>query len=350
LFNLNKVFFSKSVLKFGFTWIHILASVSFFSACSFDAKYRSTSLQAPSTEVKLEYRSQPGDKIILNFMHAMHPMQETHDLSDSLEENYHLQIGDEVLLNVQDRDDLNRQVTVAPDGNIYFPSIDPIPALGKTLKALSHLAEEKYQPLVRSARVILIPMRFSGNIESMMKGLASPGRAGSSYETTIGVDGKAVFPQLGFLEVSGKTPEELNMFLQKKYREIMEGLEVTSNLTGGTSKLITLLGEVRKPGSFDVSGPISLTAALGLAEGWLPSAQLTDIILVQKRNGKVSISKYDLEMDLMVATQLQLIGGDLVFVPRSSISDLNIFVDQYLRRNLPVAVGLSIPVPLLTNP
>ena len=98
-----------------------------------------------------------------------------------------------------------------------------------------------------------------------------------------------------------------------------------------------------------VDGPVSLTQALGLAEGWLPSAHLDDIILVQKRAGKVTISKYDLDKDLMVATQLQLIGGDLVFVPRSAISDLNLFVDQYLRRNLPVAVGLSIPIPLLQN-
>lgn len=319
----------------------ILVLLFGLSGCSFDAHYRAKSLQAPSTEVKLEYRSLPGDKIEISFMRSVR---------EAPQEDYQLQTGDEVQLTVQDRDDLNRQSSVAPDGNIYFPFLEPLPALGKTLKDLKQIAEEKYQPIVKSARITLVPVHFSGKLDAIIQGLGGSSQLGPRYTTTIGVDGKAVFPQLGFLIVNGKTPEELNNFLQEKYRAIMYGIEVTANLTGGTSKLVTLLGELRRPGSFEITGPISLTAALGLSEGWLPSAHLQDIILVQKREGKVTISKYNLEMDLMVATQLQLTGGDLVFVPRSAITDLNIFVDQYIKRNLPFSVGLNVPVSLLQNP
>ncbi len=322
--------------------ISLLLLIGFcLGACSFDAKYRWASLQAPATEVKLDYHVQSGDKVILTFMR---------NLRDTVFENYQLQQGDEIQVTVQDREDLTRTSTVAPDGNIYFAFLDPIPAAGKTLKELRTAAEKSYQPMVRSARVTLVPTRFAGKIDALIQGLSGSGKPGTNYETTVGVDGNAVFPQLGFLEVVGKTPKELNHQLQEVYRSIIPGIEVTANLVGGTSRLITLLGELRRPGSFDVSGPISLTAALGLSEGWLPSAHLEDIILVQKRDGKVTISKYNLQKDLMVATQLQLTGGDLVFVPRSAISDLNIFVDQYLRRNLPVAIGLSIPVTGLVIP
>jgi protein involved in polysaccharide export with SLBB domain len=322
--------------------ILMMSALAFFSltACSFDAKFRRQSLEAPTKEVKLEYRSLPGDKILLTFMH---------NLDDSVTEEYRLQQGDGIQISVQDRDDINRVSSIAPDGNIYFPYLEPIPAAGKTLKQLGQLTEEKYQPLVKSARVSLAPVNFSGKTESLLQALSSPGRPGSNYETVIGMDGSAVFPQLGFLKIVGFTPEELNTFLQGKYRKIMPGIEVTANLTGGTSRLVTLLGELRRPGSFDISGPISLTAALGLAEGWLPSAHVQDIILVQKRAGQVSISKYDLEKDLMVATQIQLTGGDLVFVPRSAITDLNIFIDQYIRRNMPFAVGINAPLPIFQN-
>lgn len=319
----------------------LLAAALVAGGCSFDAKYRSKSLQAPATEVKLEYRIQPGDRINVNYMR---------DLRDSVLQTYRLQQGDEVQVSVQDRDDLGRISTVAPDGKVYLAYLEPIQAEGKTLKELSQAAEEKYQPLVRSARVTLVPVRFAGKIEAMVHGLTPPGRTGSSYEAVVGLDGQAVFPQLGFLKVEGKTPQELNALLREGYLAILPGAEITANVVGGSSRLLTLLGELRKPGSFELNGPVSLTTALGLAEGWLPSAHLEDIILVQKREGRVTISKYDLKQDLMVATQLQLTGGDLVFVPRSAISDLNVFVDQYLRRNLPFAVGLSVPVPLLNNP
>ncbi|HKP94545.1 MAG TPA: polysaccharide biosynthesis/export family protein [Fibrobacteria bacterium] len=321
-------------------WL-IAVAMCLGGCASFDAKYRHESLRAPATEVKLEYRAQPGDKINVNFMR---------DLRDSLLQTYRLQQGDEVQVTVQDREDLSRISKIAPDGKIYFAYLEPIPAEGLTLEELRKVAEGKYQPVAQSARVTLVPIRFAGKIEAMQDGLSSSLRPGSIYETVVGVDGKAVFPQLGFLQVVGKTPQELNVLLQAKYREILPGSEITTNLIGGTSRLLTVLGEMRHPGSFDVNGTVSLTTALGLAEGWLPSAHLEDIILVQKRGGQVTISKYDLHKDLMVATQLQLTGGDFVFVPRSAITDLNVFIDQYIRRNLPFAVGLSIPIPLLNNP
>lgn len=310
------------------------------TACGFDAKYRWKSLEAPSTSVQLDYHAQSGDRVIVTFMR---------DLRDSALENYRLQVGDQVEVSVQDREDLSRTSTVAPDGKIYFAYLEPLAAAGKTLKELRVLTEEKYAPTVRSARVTLVPVHFAGTLDVLLQGLANPTRPTSDYEVNVGLDGAAVFPQLGFLPVAGKTPQELNDFLQEKYRPLLPGVAVTASIQGGVSGLLTILGEVRKPGSVAVSGAVSLTQALGLAEGWLPSAHLDDIILIQKRNGKVAITKYDLDKDLMVATQLQLVGGDLVFVPRNAISDLNVFVDQYIRRNLPVAVGLSIPVPFLQN-
>lgn len=315
-------------------------SLLVLAGCGFDAKYRWKGLEAPAVSVRLDYHAQPGDRLSLTFMR---------DLRDSALDAYKLQVGDQVEVFVQDREDLSRTSTVAPDGKIYFAYLEPLAAAGKTLKELRQLTEEKYQPTVRSARVTLVPVHFAGTLDAILQGLSNPNRPASGYETVIGLDGAALFPQLGFLPVAGKTPRELNDLIQDRYRKVLPGILVTSNLQGGVSRLLTILGEVRRPGSVPVEGTVSLTQALGLAEGWLPSAHLDDIILVQKRAGKVAITKYDLQKDLMVATQLQLVGGDLVFVPRSAIGDLNVFVDQYLRRNLPVAVGLSIPVPFLQN-
>ncbi len=319
----------------------IIFTALFLGACSFDAKYRGKSLQAPIQEVKLDSQSMPGDKISITFMRNLH---------DTTMQNYQLQRGDDIQISVQDREDLSRLCTIGPDGNIYFPYLEPILAIGKTLKELLKITEEKYQPTVKSARITLIPVHFAGKIEALLSGLANPNGRGSNYETIIGADGLGVFPQIGFIKIAGLSLQEINSTLQAHYVEVTPGIEVTANLIAGSSKYLTLLGEVKHPGSFNIPGPLPLTAALGLAEGWLPSAHLEDIILVQRRNGKVTISKYNLEIDLMVAAQLQLIGGDLVFVPRSAITDLNIFVDQYLKRNLPFNVGVSVPVPFLQNP
>lgn len=305
-----------------------------FAGCSFDAKYREMSLRAPAANVKLEYRCQPGDRVTVGFMRG---------LRDTVAGGYRLQAGDELQVSVQDREDLGRVSTIAPDGNVYFPYLEPLGAEGKTVKELEALAEKKYQPMVRNARVTVVPIHFAGKLDAVLQGLAGPGKTGSEYATTIGMDGKALFPQAGYVAAAGLTPQELNDTLREAYRKALPGVEIIANVSPGSSRLVTLLGELRKPGSFPVDGTVSLTAALGLAEGWLPSARLGDIILVQRRESQVIISKLDLGKDLMTATQLQLIGGDLVFVPRNAITDLNLFVDQYLRKNLPFSVGLSVP-------
>lgn len=310
------------------------------AGCSFDAKYRHQTLRAASTEVRLEYRAHPGDRIQVSFMRS---------LSDSFPQDYRLQMGDEVQVNVQDREDLGRLAAVAPDGKIYFPYLEPLPASGKTLKELQSIAEEKYLPMAKSARVTLVPVRFAGKIDAVLQGLTGPGR-GPEYATHIALDGNAVFPQIGFLKTAGLSLQQLNAALREAYRPILPGVEITANLSPGSSRLITLLGELRRPGSFPIEGSVSLAAALGLSEGWLPSAHLEDIILVQKRDGQIAISKFDLGKDLMAASQIQLVGGDVVFVPRSAITDLNVFVDQYLRRNLPFSVGVSVQPAFLTAP
>lgn len=306
-------------------------------ACSFDASQRWRSAPRPSLSVKMEYRARPGDKVTVTFLRRLR--------DTSAAAAYRLQRGDEVRLSVQDREDLAGVSAVAPDGNLYLPYLEPLPAEGRTLADLRQAVEEKYQPMVKSARVTLVPVRFAAQVEALLQGLSAPGRPGSAYQASISLDGSAAFPHLGRLPMAGNTSREAAALLQARYLEALPGVEVVAELESGASRLLTVLGEMRRPGAFPVEGPVSLTTALGLAEGWLPSARLRDIVLVQRSGDEVVIGKYDLQDDLLTAAQLQVAGGDLVFVPRTAITDLNLFVDQYLRRNLPVPVGLTVPFP-----
>lgn len=305
-------------------------------ACSFDASQRWRSAPKPVLEVTLDYRAKPGDRIRVNFMRR---------LFDSSVHEYSLQYGDELRLSVQDREDLSCVSAVAPDGNLYLPYLDPLPAKGRTLAEIRRSAGELYQPIAKSARISIVPVRFAAQVDALLKDLSTPGRPGSTFDAPIGLDGKAAFPYLENLPVAGASPREISNLLRGRYATILPGIEVFVGLEGGASRLLTVLGEMRRPGAFPVDGSVSLTTALGLGEGWLASARLEDIVLIRRIDGKVIISKHDLQKDLVMATQLQLAGGDLVFVPRTAITDLNVFVDQYLRRNLPVPVGLSLPFP-----
>jgi len=67
-------------------------------------------------------------------------------------------------------------------------------------------------------------------------------------------------------------------------------------------------------------------------------------LVVQQRNGQFFVNSYDLKKDMVLATQIRLSGGDMVFVPRSAIADVNVFIDQFIRRNIPINIGVGIPI------
>ena len=316
----------------------IVAGAAALSGCmSIDAKARSASLDASEIQpAASEYRLKPGDRLGLVFMP---------NVSKDMKSEYRLDIGDEIHVKVHEREDLSGAHKVAPDGWIQFPLLGPIQVKEMTLRELSLTLTQKYKSLVAFPQVAVGLNQFNSKATSFMTSLASQSNVqGSAYETSIGLDGIAFFPQIGAVELKGKTLRGANEILRGLYDAILPTIDVTTRLNGARENVVTVLGEVKHPGSFEVSGSISLIAALGLAEGWISSAHLETLLVVQQREGELYVNKYNMEKDLVVATQIQLTAGDMVFVPRSAISDINVFVDQFLRRNIPINIGVGIPI------
>jgi len=102
-----------------------------------------------------------------------------------------------------------------------------------------------------------------------------------------------------------------------------------------------LKSQVNQPTTLPISGNISVLSALSAAGGYTANAKLDSVMVVQRRNDDIYVNKYDLEKDLFVMATVNLVAGDFVFVPRSSIGSINKFVDQYLRRTLPFSTSAT---------
>ncbi|MGZ8441769.1 MAG: polysaccharide biosynthesis/export family protein, partial [Candidatus Deferrimicrobiaceae bacterium] len=140
------------------------------------------------------------------------------------------------------------------------------------------------------------------------------GRMEGTQRLTVDRDGKIFFPKLGSFHVAGKTFEQLKAFLKGKVSGIKE---VSSDVSLGRMKgvRVSVIGEVRVPGWYNVSSLHTALQALSLASGVKDIGSLRRIEL--RRGGKAveTIDLYDFLLKGDGRSDLRLLQGDTIFVP-----------------------------------
>ena len=160
---------------------------------------------------------------------------------------------------------------------------------------------------------------------------------------TVPPDGKIRMQLIGPIEVVGRTPEDVAAELSEKYKPHLVNPDCTVVPRTLASRKVYIGGEVRLPGVVTMTGPATLPQVIFIAGGAKETARLSQVIVISQRpDGTAEHRVVDLEAFLGgkgSPTLLRLRSQDLVYVPRSRIAEINLFVDQYLRKLSPVLLS-----------
>ncbi|APY07159.1 sugar transporter [Winogradskyella sp. J14-2] len=108
----------------------------------------------------------------------------------------------------------------------------------------------------------------------------------------IDYDGNIDFPVLGKLKVAGLNRTQLTSMLVEKISEYANNPIVNVRLSNFT---ITILGEVRNPGTFTIQDErITVLEALGLADDLTIFGKRKNVLLIREVDGKKKFAKIDL--------------------------------------------------------
>jgi polysaccharide export outer membrane protein len=160
-----------------------------------------------------------------------------------------------------------------------------------------------------------------------------------SRSATIGPDGRLALPLIGAVRAADLTSEELHDILVSAYAVHLRMPELSVTPRTYASRQVFVGGEVARPGIYEMPANIDAFQAVALAGGFLPSAHRSDVLVLSRVSGATSVAEIDLSMravrnGLPNARPLQ--RYDVVYVPRSRISQVNLFMQQYVRDALPV--------------
>ncbi len=77
------------------------------------------------------------------------------------EDNYVMQVGDEIEIKFYYESELNERVTIRPDGKISLQLIDDVKAVGHTTSELDKILTEKYENKLKNPEIAVIVKTFS---------------------------------------------------------------------------------------------------------------------------------------------------------------------------------------------
>jgi len=181
---------------------------------------------------------------------------------------------------------------------------------------LSHFGHEVFAPRPGGASILqnmpVAPGYLIGPGDEVVVRLW--GRLEGIHRMVVDRDGKIYFPKIGSLYVAGKTFDELKTFLRAKVGTIAE---VSSDVTLGQMKgiRVSMVGEVRTPGWYNISSLHTVLQVLYLAGGVKDIGSLRRIELRRGGQPVETIDLYDFLLYGDPKVETRLVQGDTVLVP-----------------------------------
>jgi len=132
-------------------------------------------------------------------------------------------------------------------------------------------------------------------------------------------DGMIDFPFIGRVEVVGKEPTQVAADIQTRLKEggYLTNPQVSVLVTDYSSKHVSVMGAVAKPGIFPLTNGLTVVHALSLAGGLTAIASGNDVIVSRRIRGV--IQRFRVPVDDVTegrADDFPLQAGDIIYVPQ----------------------------------
>jgi protein involved in polysaccharide export with SLBB domain len=149
-------------------------------------------------------------------------------------------------------------------------------------------------------------------------------------------DGRVSLKLVGEVLAEGRTPAELGQQLKSAYSTELRDPEIAVIVRGMAAR-IYVDGQIERPGEYVWNPQITALQAIARAGGFRDTADEDRFVVLRRSaDGVQQVIAVDLEEEGAGNHDVFLAPYDLVVVPSSSVADVNKWVDQYIRQNIPV--------------
>ena len=158
-------------------------------------------------------------------------------------------------------------------------------------------------------------------------------------DVLVSPDGTITLHLAGRVQAEGKTIEELNGAVADASSKWMRQPVPRVSVREARSARIYVGGQIRQPGGIALDRRIGALEAVLLAGGFSDEARTSEVVLI-RRSPDDSPMLRTLNLQDFIQTggadgTIPLAAGDILYVPRSGIAEVNLWIDQFINKVLP---------------
>lgn len=159
-------------------------------------------------------------------------------------------------------------------------------------------------------------------------------------EQRIRPDGALSLPYVDEVRAAGLTPQELDDHLTQLYSVELARPNITVIVREAVTPRVYISGEVGIQGTVPLTDGLTLFQAIQASGGFLTSARRKEIVLIRRGPEGAPVAR---AVDLLPVltgsdptADPKLAASDIIFVPRTKITNVNLFINQYIDDVLPL--------------
>jgi len=188
-----------------------------------------------------EYRMGPGD--VLEIVYHL-----KYEISA---EEYRLEVQDRISVNFPFQPQFSTSAMVRPDGKITMPIIGDVAVESKTAAEAAAILNREYKKYLSEPSITVALEAFNVKIDELKKAITTAAR-GQSKIAPISPDGRISFPLIGGMQAQGFTVAQLEKIINERYAKQVRNLNTTLILMEIHHPKLYIIGEVEKPGAYDI--------------------------------------------------------------------------------------------------
>ena len=143
----------------------------------------------------------------------------------------------------------------------------------------------------------------------------------------VDLSGKAMFPLIGDLEITGKDLFQLRDEIRDRLSNYVENPDVLITITASSSQKVIILGEVKNPSVLTMDTAMTLTEVVAKAGGLNSDAKASEAVLIRRVAGVSQVTKVNVSSAMFdkdnVSKSVAVWPGDIIYVPTHPIASVS---------------------------